>query len=445
MKKIITIITIAFCLQINAQIITTVVGNGIAGFNGDGGQATSARIKLAAGSPIAGCLIIDTIGNMYIADYGNSCIRKVNTLGVITTVAGIGGSAGYYGDGGQATAATLNYPTSLTKDRVGNLYIADFGNSCIRKVNTLGVISTIAGTGVNGYSGTGGQATAAKLSKPTGVAIDTSGNIYIADSGNNKIRKINTSGIINDLVISGLSIYTSATAPNYGGSIVIDAYENLYISNTYNGKVIMVNPYGSITTLAGMGTSGSLADSIQATLANIGGPQGIALDANSNLYITEPNLNIVRKVDASTGLITTVAGNTTYGFSGDNGPATAAKLESANGVAIDLAGNLYIADYGNNRIRKVSNSGNTTNIVQNAIQNEFSTYPNPNNGNFVLELPNKLQNVLCILSDVNGKVVFTQTINHNTNIDVKNLSNGIYNLNIITDVGVVNKRIIILK
>src|ERR1700757_288061 len=189
MKKIITVLALAFYLNINAQIITTIAGNGTGSYNGDGTQATNADISSPKG------IICDISGNIYIADYSNQRIRIVNTSGIINTIAG-NGTAGYSGDGGQATNAELHNPQGVTFDAAGNIYIADYANNRIRIINTAGIINTFAGNGTAGYSGDGAAATVAKLNGPQGVAVDAIGNLYIADQYNNSIRKVNTAGII---------------------------------------------------------------------------------------------------------------------------------------------------------------------------------------------------------------------------------------------------------
>ena len=245
-------------------VITTVAGNGTSGFSGDGGTATSAELQNPQG------IALDSSGNLYIADYNNNCVRKINTsTGIITTVAGKGTSGNYSGDGGAATSARLVYPSGVAIDSADNLYIADYGSNCIRKITaSTGIITTVAGKfATYGHSGDGGAATSATFWWPIGIAIDSSDNLYIADSGNNCIRKITAStGIITTVAGNG-PWDNSAT---YG--------------STYSG------------------------DGGAATSAELCGPCGIALDALGNLYISDTGNYRIRKVTASTGIITTVAG-----------------------------------------------------------------------------------------------------------------------------------------
>jgi uncharacterized protein (TIGR03437 family) len=294
---------------------------------------------------------VDAAGNLYIADTGHSRIRKVSG-GAITTVAGGGSSIG---DNGPATSAQLSSPNGEAMDTAGNLYIVDSGR--VRKVAN-GVISTVAGIGTFGFSGDNGPATSAELDYPAGVAVDSAGNFYIADTGNHRIRKV-SGGVITTVAGNGTlgfsgdnGLATSAQL-DYPGGVAVDSAGNLYIADSYNFRIRKVSN-GVITTVAGNGAPGfGGGGDGPATSAALSRPSGIAVDSAGNLYIAEFNSSRIRKV--SNGAITTVAGSGTPGFSGDNGPATSAQLNGPEGVAVDSAGNLYIADFGNNRIRKVAN------------------------------------------------------------------------------------------
>jgi sugar lactone lactonase YvrE len=338
-------------------VLTIVAGNdtGTAGYSGDGGPATTARLN----SPIS--VTLDTAGNLYMVD-GNTRVRKVNTLGIISTIAG-NGTAGYTGDGGPATAAELNNAVGLYADDSGNVLIADVYNNCVRKVNTSGIISTIAGTGVGGYSGDGGSAIIAHLNGPYGVTKDLSGNIYIADMGNYRIRKVNTSGIISTIVGNGTRGYNgdgiAATAAelNDPGSITIDATGNIYIGDRNNNRIRKVNITGIITTVAGNGTGGYNGDGGAATSSELFYPQGIALDTSGNIYIADATNYRLREVN-TLGAINTIAGNGTPYYYGDGGYATACKFSESASVRVDVLGNIYISDdVDYNEIRKISTSG----------------------------------------------------------------------------------------
>ncbi|MGA2436262.1 MAG: BACON domain-containing carbohydrate-binding protein, partial [Bryobacteraceae bacterium] len=251
-------------------------------------------------------LAVDAAGNVYAALPHSAVVLRFDPSGNPSLVAG-NGTAGFGGDNGQASGAELSNPSGVAVDASGNVYIADTDNDCVRKVDTGGVITTIAGNETSGYGGDNGPAADAQLSSPSAVAVDASGNIYIADTGNNRVRRISS---------------------------------------------------GTITTVAGNGTAGFSGDNGAATTAELNAPSGLAVDASGNLYIADVSNNVIRKV--SGGVITTIAGNATPGFGGDNGPATSAQLNSPYGVAVDGAGVIYIADTGNNRVRRVANGAIAT-------------------------------------------------------------------------------------
>jgi uncharacterized protein (TIGR03437 family) len=301
---------------------------------------------------------VDSAGGLYIADTGNNRIRKV-AGGNITTVAG-GGTAG---DGGPATGASLSGPIGVAVDSAGNLYIADTGNNRVRKVAGV-TITTVAGNGTGKFAGDGGPAISASLNAPEGVAVDSAGNLFIADHSNLRIRKV-SSGTIT--TVAGNPTFTGdgvlATSATLGGvaSVAVDSAGNLYISDSPRVRKVTS---GTINTVAGGGDS--TADTGPATGAFLNGAAGVAVDSAGNLYIAEARANRIRKV--SGGTITTVAGNGTAGFGGDGGIATSALLANPTGVAVDSAGNLYIADTNNNRIRKVSAAGTITTVAGSDVQ-----------------------------------------------------------------------------
>jgi sugar lactone lactonase YvrE len=328
----------------------TAAGTGAVGYTGDGGAATSAT--LANPSAVA----YDTNGNLYLADAQNHVVREIAKGGLITTVAGTG-AEGYGGDGGAATAAYLDTPTGVAVDGSGNVYIADSHNHRIREV-TAGTITTIAGTGVPGFSGDGGPATAAQFSLPSAVAVDGSGNVYIADTNNQRIRKI-AGTTITTIAGDGEETYagdsaaaTSAVLDSPTG-VAVDAAGNVYIADRHNQRVRMVTPAGIISTVAGSGvpgfSGGFSGDGAAATAATLARPSGISVDAAGNIYIADTDNQRIRQV--SGGTVATVAGNGQQGFGGDSGPATAAILNSPRAVAPDASGNLTIADTLNQRLR----------------------------------------------------------------------------------------------
>ena len=343
-------------------VLSLIAGTGTSGFSGDGGPAVSARLSYP------GNLVVDGGGNLYIADWGNDRIRKVNTEGIISTIAG-NGKEGFEGDGGPATSASLNGPRGVAVDPAGNVYIADRGNSRIRKVDTVGLISTIAGNGTSGFSGDGGLATAASFDAWS-LAVDVSGNLYITDPRNHRVRKVNTAGIISTVAGDGGDIFGGDGGPATATSVVpvdifVDPGGNLYLADA-SYRVRKVNGDGIITTIACNGTSGFTGDGGPATAASCA-PYRVARDSAGNLYVADGSSRRIRKVSAA-GIITTVAGRGTGQSSGDGGPATLAELIQPLGVAVDPAGNVYIADEGSNRIRKVNTAGIISTIAGNDTQ-----------------------------------------------------------------------------
>ena len=331
--------------------INTVAGTGTPGFSGDEGPATAAKLQQPYG------VAVDGSGNLYIADASNHRVRKVNGSGTITTVAGIG-SAGFSGDGGPATSAELSDPYGVAVDGSGNLYIADTLNHRVRKVDGSGTITTVAGTGTAGFSGDGGLATSAELDGPWGMAVDGSGNLYIADQGNSRVRKVDGAGTITTVAGTITTGFSGDEGPAtsaelfYPEGVAVDGSGNLYIAEHSNERVRKVNGSGTITTVAGTGTAGFSGDGGSATAARFNAPYAVAVDGSGDLYIADYFNQRVRKVNGS-GTITTVAGIGSAGFSGDGGSATSAQLNGPIGLAVDGASNLYIADLANQRVRKV--------------------------------------------------------------------------------------------
>ncbi len=328
--------------------IATIAGSSTtSGFGGDGGAATAAMLNLPSG------VATDRAGNIYVADNSNNRIRKITPSGIISTFAGTG-SAGLSGDGSAATAAQLNNPQKVKVDATGNVYIADYGNHRIRKVNTSGVISTVAGS-TAGFSGDGGRATAAKLNGPNDVAIDGSGNLYISDYSNSRVRKVSTSGTISTFAggSSGLD-GGPATAAFLNGTnaVAADRNGNVFIAEALSSRIRKVNTSGTISTYVGNGTSGYDGDGGLATATRIEHATSLFVDSNLNLYFTDAANYRVRKVTPE-GYISCIAGSSS-GFSGDGGTATAALFNAPNSVWLDSAGNMFITDLYNNRVRKVN-------------------------------------------------------------------------------------------
>jgi len=339
----------------DGRVITTVAGGGT-NYPGDGGPATNAGLSYLQG------VAVDASGNLFIADTGRSLIRKVDTNGLITTVAG-GGTNSAVNYNGPATNATLSGPSSVAVDASGNLFIADTGHNLIRKADSNGIIATVAGGGTNSAVNYNGPAANASLDSPFGVAVDASGNLFISDTWHYVIRKVDTNGLISTVAGNGAQGYSGDHGPATNASlfrpsgVALDTLGNLFIADTVNNVIRKVDTNGIITTVAGnYNTGGSYGgDGGQATNASLDLPYDAAPDTLGNLFIADTVNNVIRKVDTN-GIITTVAGNYNTGgsYGGDGGQATNASLYFPFGAAVDASGNLFIADTDNQRIRKVA-------------------------------------------------------------------------------------------
>lgn len=305
----------------------------------------------------------DQLADFFIGDSSNNVVRELGEDGEDLTVIAGNGTAGYSGDGGLATAAEVHNPQNLALDGAGNLYFDDTGNNVIRVVNLFtGIIETAAGNGTQGYTGDGGLATSAEMHFPEGVAVDSYGNLYIADTFNNVIRKVELgTGIISTIAGNGTAGYTGDGGPaaaaemNFPMQIALDAADDIFIADVSNNVIRRVDGITAIiTTVAGNGTSGFLGDGGAATGAELNGPEGISIDAAGNLYISDTSNNLIRKVSASTGLISTVVGFfTASGYTGDGGPATQATLDVPTSLTIDPIGDIIFDDTGNSALRAV--------------------------------------------------------------------------------------------
>lgn len=323
-----------------------------------------------------GDIATDSQGNTYILDDATGTVRKINPSGVLSTVAGTG-TPGFSGDGGLATSAQI-FPRGrgFAVDPAGNIYISDANNQRIRKVNTAGIISTYAGNGSPGYSGDGGLATSAMLFDPAGLALDAAGNLYIADTSNQRVRMVTPGGIIStvagngNVTYDGDEVLATRAAVRSPEAVTVDGAGNLYISETSEARVRKVDASGIIHTIAGQTrrTRGFSGDGGLGTAATMSGPSGLAVDAAGNLYIADNGNARVRKVDAA-GIITTYAGNGTSQFSGDGGPAINAGIGVLGALALDSTGALYIGSSttGVKRIRKVTASGPTISAVPTSL------------------------------------------------------------------------------
>ena len=442
MKKLLLFIVLLPVLA-QAQLITTVAGTGTPGYAGNTGPATSALFNYPRS------VAFDTTGNMYIADESNNVIRMVTPAGTTSTIAG-SFTAGYSGDGGQATAAKLNKPWVVTTDKAGNIYIADSRNNVIRKVNPAGIISTIAGngyaagTGNGGYSGDGGHATAATMHSPFGIAIDTGGNIFIADCYNNAIRKVDTAGIIHSITGDTARGYSGdggpATAAHlyWPSSLAFDKNNLLCFTDFQNNVIRRIEADGSIHTIigtgfgAGTGLSGYSGDGGPATDAQLAHPFGLAIDTNNNIYFSDLSSTRIRKVNGS-GIIGTIAGDGTTGYSGDGGPAFYARFYNPFGVTLDANNNLFIADAFNHAIRKIT--GPIT-MKTNALQAgtfKYEVYPNPAKDYTTLYFSNNHPaNLKVTVTNLIGQTIETTHFplpypgGHSLRYDLSHYSPGIY-------------------
>jgi hypothetical protein len=329
--------------------INTVAGTGVKGFSGDGGAALSAALA----NPFS--MAADAAGDVYVADRDNHRVRRIDTSGNITTVAG-NGEQGFFGDGGLATSASLNTPTAVAVDTNGNIYIADSNNNRIRVVAN-GTINTFAGNGTAGYSGDGGAATSATLFTPRGVAVDANGVVYIADTNNHVVRKV-SAGTISTIAGNAQQqgFYgDNGTAGSAGldtpTGVAVDAAGKVYVADSNNHRVRLLSG-ATLSTFAGNGTAAYSGDGGAAASAAIAFPLGVSLDAMGNIFVADSNNHVIRRV-GSTGTITTIAGEGEQGFFGDAGGPNAAVLDTPSGV-LPLNGNVFIADLNNQRLRSTS-------------------------------------------------------------------------------------------
>jgi uncharacterized protein (TIGR03437 family) len=324
-----------------AGVLTIAAGNGIraGGYSGDGGPAVSASLNYPQG------VAIDFAGNLYIADTNNQRVRKVTPDGFISTYAGTG-QRGFSGDAGPATRAQLSSPARLAVDSSGALYIADMENMRVRRVATDGTISTFAGNGQASTSGDGGPAVNASIYRPAGIGLDAAGNAYISENTGGRIRKVTPQGVI-----------TTLASLTYPGGVDVDASGNVYVALDTRNQVSRIDPGGTVTVAAGGGTV--FGDDGPATMATLGKPNDVAVDLAGNLYITDFDNHRLRRVSAL-GIISTFAGSGESTLSGDGGPALAATFNRPSAMARDGAGNIYVADYNNDRVRKIDTLGMVT-------------------------------------------------------------------------------------
>ena len=414
---------------ISGQIINTIAGSGLHGYAGNGDAATTAELFYPTG------IAIDNAGNIFFADQNNNRIRRISNSYVISTFAG-GDTFGYSGDGHVAVAASLTTPTGVAVDGNRRVYIADYGNNCIRMVDNDGLMHTFAGTAQNGFGGDGGPATAAMLNNPISVVADMAGNVFIADHGNNRVRKVDRNGIITTIAGSGEdgggnkgdggpATLASFAMPT---GIALDRAGNLFIADAVNGYIRKVTTDGIMHTVAGNGSSGYNGDGGMATAAKLFLPWSIAIDQNDNLYIADQNNNRVRKVNKA-GIISTYAGVGHMGYSGDGGCANAAELSYPWGIAVDGTGSVYISDWGVSCIRKVSNISCDPSQAP-VIKKNYELVPNPDEGSIDIIQGDPEDGAAAVkVMNAIGKSVYNGTITFasgKAQLVTNNLPSGIY-------------------
>ncbi len=344
--------------------IITVAGDSTSGYNGDTDANGRPRASVGAELNLPWGVVVGPDGlNIYVSDAGNHRVRRIDTNHWdIFTVAG-NGSADFRGDGELAVNASINGPAGLAVDSDGNLYIADRGNHRVRKVSVDGTITTVAGGTQPGYSGDMGVATQAALKSPVDVTVDQDGNLYISDSGNNRIRKVDLSGLITTVAGSGSRKYDgddqqALDAGMSPSGIALDGAGGLLIADTRNHRIRLVDlQTGLITTQAGVGRRGFAGDGDMAQGAQLSSPWGIAVSAVGDIYLTDSGNNRIRRIQMTTGLIETVAGVGTAAFSGDGESGLKASLWTPYGIAVDGESNLFVADYLNHRLRRINMRG----------------------------------------------------------------------------------------
>ncbi|MDD2789857.1 MAG: SMP-30/gluconolactonase/LRE family protein [Sulfurimonas sp.] len=339
-------------------VVTTLAGSGSAGFANDTGPDALFSTPLG--------VAVDSSGNVYVADYGNHIIRKITSAGVVTTLAGSGNIGSADGTG---TAASFKYPEGVAVDSSGNVYVTDYIDHKIRKITSAGVVTTLAGSGTAGSSNGTGEA--ASFNNPNGVAVDSSGNVYVADSSNNKIRKITSAGVVTTLAGSGSygSVDGSGLAASFStpDGIAVDASGNIYMADTNSHKIRKITSAGVVTTLAGSGTAGSNDGTGTATSFNK--PAGVTVDGNGNIYVADTENNIIRKI-TSAGVVTTLAGSVNSGSI--DGSGTVASFMQPYGITVDRSGNLYVGDTFNHKIRKITQTTNLSGTPTNADVGEHN-------------------------------------------------------------------------
>ena len=345
-----------------AGTITTFAGTGDRGYAGDGGPASRALLDRPVG------VAVDAVGNVYVADAGNHRIRQVNPVGTITTFAGTG-DRGYAGDSGPASRARLDRPVGVAVDAVGNVYVADTANHRVRKIDVTGTIKTFAGTGTEGHSGDGGSATSARIHNPTGVAVDISDSVLIADLDNHRIRRVDPAGLISTVAGTGSPFDSGDGGPAAQAQfshllkgLTVGSQGKVYVVDSYDHKIRAIDLTGTISTLAGTGVGGFGGDGGIASEAQLNSPSGISIGTAGDVYLADTWNHRLRKIDLS-GVITTIAGTGEMGRDGENVLATDSRLSVPEKVTVDATGNVYLLDAGNHRVLQIAPSGSMRTVA----------------------------------------------------------------------------------
>ncbi len=412
-------------LAVTAQVIVTVAGIGINGYSGDGGPATNAKMN----NP--NCLVFDKNGNIYFTEDGNATIRRVSPSGIISRFAG-NGTAGYSGDGGPAGAALIGGGGGLAVDKWNNIYLADGGNHCIRKITTDGVIRTIAGTGVAGYNGDGISALSAKLNQPEGVGIDDTGNVYICDRMNFRLRKVDTFGNISTIAGTGVMGFTAdgaradTAAINESWYVVMDKNGDIYFMDKSRIRKIAATDH-KLSTVAGNGINAYSGDGGPATAASIG-TQYFTFDSVGNMFLAEGGVCRIRKVTTD-GNISTIVGNGLVGIDPEGVNLSAARVLSPTGIAFSPAGELYFTEKSGAKIRKITLAWDGVNEV-NGKSTGLEVFPNPTHGRVSVRMNAMERETNLTIIDARGVAVRTMTVpcNVTKEIGVSGLAPGIYTI-----------------
>lgn len=398
----------------NAQLtVSTLAGSGAIGITN--GTGTLSQFHNPTGIAIA----LD--GTIYVADNQNNCIRKITTAGIVSTFAGTG-VAGLVN--GTLTTAQFFHPTGLTIDLQGTIFVTDLLNSCIRKITTDGVVSTFAGSGIIGFLD--GPGTTARFNSPYGITVDATGNVYVADQSNHRIRKITPAGEVTTIAGSTMGYIDGAGTSaqfKYPTGVILDATGNLIVADTQNNRIRKITPTGAVTTLAG--SAQGFADGNGAG-AQFYWPHGLAFNANGALIVTDEKNNRVRKI-TTTGVVSTLAGTGIAGYA--NGTATVAQFYSPIGIAVAPDGTIYITDANNQRIRKFTGTLATTDYQ---LENQVSVFPNPTSGLLTISCSKEIMAVSVL--NLLGQTVLTQTNKTlEVQLDLSSLTDGAYIVKMVSE------------